>query len=142
MEVATHASPPPAPPLRTTLCALLGIRYPIVKAGMAGGTDTPELVAAVSEAGGLGLLGALGLTPADLRAAIRRVRELTDRPFGVNVVVHPPEPGDGDAAGVQRIVDRFRRELDLPPGSGEPIPLPPRAYPSSWRWWSRSGCRC
>ncbi|HKG24086.1 MAG TPA: nitronate monooxygenase [Thermomicrobiales bacterium] len=64
-------------PLRTALCDLLGIDYPILKAPMAGGTDTIDLVAAVSEAGGLGILGALMLSPDALRAVIRAIR--TDR---------------------------------------------------------------
>lgn len=51
---------------------------------MAGGPTTAELVAAVSEAGGLGSLGGAGLSPDDLRVAIWAVRALTDRPFGVN----------------------------------------------------------
>lgn len=67
------------------LCELLGIKYPILLGGMAW-AGTPELAAAVSNAGGLGLLGA-GSHPSDeLRRQIRRVRELTDKPFGVNIV--------------------------------------------------------
>ena len=69
--------------LRTRVNDLLGIAAPIVQAGMSTFTSA-ELVAAVSNAGGLGILGAL-LRPADrLRAEIRRIRTLTDRPFGVN----------------------------------------------------------
>lgn len=58
---------------------------------MAGGPSTPELVAAVSAAGGFGYLAAGYLTPTALAELIRRTRELTDRPFGVNLFV--PEPG-------------------------------------------------
>jgi NAD(P)H-dependent flavin oxidoreductase YrpB (nitropropane dioxygenase family) len=65
---------------------LLGIDVPIVQAGMAGCT-TPELVAAVSNAGGLGIIAGRGLTADQLRGDIRRVRELTTRPFGVNHIV-------------------------------------------------------
>jgi NAD(P)H-dependent flavin oxidoreductase YrpB (nitropropane dioxygenase family) len=72
--------------LRTPVCSLLGIDVPILQAGMATST-TPELVAAVSSAGGLGIVGGLGRTPDELRREIRRVRELTSRPFGVNHVV-------------------------------------------------------
>ncbi|MGH7765273.1 MAG: NAD(P)H-dependent flavin oxidoreductase [Candidatus Dormibacteraceae bacterium] len=72
--------------LHTALCDLLRIDVPILQAGMAGST-TPELVAAVSNAGGLGIIAARGQTADQLRNDIRRVRELTSRPFGVNHVV-------------------------------------------------------
>jgi NAD(P)H-dependent flavin oxidoreductase YrpB (nitropropane dioxygenase family) len=72
--------------LRTAVCSLLGIDVPILQAGMATST-TAELVAAVSSAGGLGIIGGLNRTPDELRREIRRVRELTSRPFGVNHVV-------------------------------------------------------
>jgi enoyl-[acyl-carrier protein] reductase II len=71
--------------LRTPLCELLGIRYPICQAGM-GYVARSALAAAVSEAGGLGVLAAAHHTPAGLRAEIRRVRELTDKPFGVDIL--------------------------------------------------------
>jgi len=72
--------------LHTPVCDLLGIEVPILQAGMAGCT-TPELVAAVSNAGGLGIIGGRGMTADQLRNDIRRVRELTTRPFGVNHIV-------------------------------------------------------
>ena len=72
--------------LHTPVCDLLGIEVPIVQAGMAGCT-TPELVAAVSNAGGLGIIGGRGMSADQLRSDIRRVRELTTRPFGVNHIV-------------------------------------------------------
>ncbi|MGA7910573.1 MAG: nitronate monooxygenase [Candidatus Dormiibacterota bacterium] len=72
--------------LHTPVCDLLGIDVPILQAGMAGCT-TPELVAAVSNAGGLGIIGGLRMSADQLRNDIRRVRELTTRPFGVNHVV-------------------------------------------------------
>lgn len=72
---------------RTELCDLLAIDYPILQSGM-GRVAGPELAAEVSKAGGLGILGALGVSGADLRAQIQRVRELTDRPFGVNLWLH------------------------------------------------------
>ena len=70
------------------LCDLLNIRHPIVQSGM-GRVAGPELAAAVSNAGGLGILAALNLSPDDLVRQIHRVRELTDRPFGVNLWLHP-----------------------------------------------------
>src|ERR1700704_5739655 len=72
--------------LHTPVCKLIGIEFPIFQAGMSRST-TPELVAAVSNAGGLGIIGGLGRTPDELRREIHQVRELTSRPFGVNHVV-------------------------------------------------------
>jgi hypothetical protein len=72
--------------LYTPLCDLLHIRYPIIQAGMAGGFTTPELIAAVSNAGALGVLGASRLTPEQTRNQIRRIKTLTNQPFGVNSV--------------------------------------------------------
>jgi nitronate monooxygenase len=60
--------------LHTPLCGLLGIRYPIIQAGMAGGITTLELVAAVSNGGALGILGVSRLTPEQTRDQIRRIR--------------------------------------------------------------------
>jgi len=73
-------------PVHTRLCDLLGIAHPILLAGM-GGASTPELAAAVSNAGGLGVLGAAGCGPNKLRAWIRRTRALTDQPFGVDTLL-------------------------------------------------------
>jgi NAD(P)H-dependent flavin oxidoreductase YrpB (nitropropane dioxygenase family) len=72
--------------LHTPVCELLGIDLPILQAGMSRYT-TPELVAAVSNAGGLGIIGGLSRSADELRDEIDRVRELTSRPFGVNHVV-------------------------------------------------------
>jgi NAD(P)H-dependent flavin oxidoreductase YrpB (nitropropane dioxygenase family) len=76
----------PTSKLHTRVCELLGIELPIMQAGMSTYT-TPELVAAVSNAGGLGIIGGLGRSADELRDEISKVRELTDRPFGVNHVV-------------------------------------------------------
>ena len=75
--------------LRTWLCELLDVAHPIVCAPM-GWISGPELTAAVSQAGGLGILGG-GANPPDLlRQKIRHVRNLTDRPFGVNLILSRP----------------------------------------------------
>ncbi|MBI5289830.1 MAG: nitronate monooxygenase [Chloroflexi bacterium] len=75
--------------LQSPVCDLLGIDVPIGSAGMAGGTAGPALAAAVSNAGGLGGLGGIDRGgPEEIRARIRRTRELTQRPFSVNVWVH------------------------------------------------------
>ncbi|HEV7264208.1 MAG TPA: nitronate monooxygenase [Falsiroseomonas sp.] len=76
--------------LRTPLCDMFGIRYPVLQAGMGiyrGLVTTPELVAAVSNAGGMGCIGGSGLTAEELRVAIGQVRELTSRPFGVDLII-------------------------------------------------------
>ena len=75
--------------LQTALCEALGIRWPVICAPM-GALTGPELAAAVSNAGGLGIMGASSAPPELLRMRIRRVRELTDRPFGVNLILTRP----------------------------------------------------
>lgn len=77
------------PIFHNAFCDLLGIEYPILLAGMGvGGRATPpRLVAAVSEAGGAGVLGCSGLSPEETRRRIREVRSLTDRPFGVDLLL-------------------------------------------------------
>jgi NAD(P)H-dependent flavin oxidoreductase YrpB (nitropropane dioxygenase family) len=72
--------------LHTRICETFGIEVPIVLAGM-GGASTPALAAAVSNAGGLGILGAAACSPDELRAWIRKTRELTDKPFGVDTLL-------------------------------------------------------
>ncbi|HHW02908.1 MAG TPA: enoyl-[acyl-carrier-protein] reductase FabK [Thermoanaerobacterales bacterium] len=73
----------------TEICDLLGIKYPIIQGGMAW-VATAELAAAVSNGGGLGIIGA-GNAPADVvRDQIRKAKELTDKPFGVNVYFMSP----------------------------------------------------
>jgi NAD(P)H-dependent flavin oxidoreductase YrpB (nitropropane dioxygenase family) len=75
--------------LATPLCSRLGIDVPLVQAPI-GSATTPELVASVSNAGGLGMLALTWTTPEQARTRIQRVRELTDRPFGVNLVLAFP----------------------------------------------------
>lgn len=72
--------------LHSRICEMLGIKYPIVLAGM-GGASVPRLAAAVSNAGGLGVLGAAACSPDQLRAWIRETRSLTDKPFGVDTLL-------------------------------------------------------
>lgn len=72
--------------LHTPLCERLGIDVPILSAGM-GPISGPDLVAAVSNAGGLGVLGCTSMAPDEVRTVIRRTRELTDRPFGVDLIL-------------------------------------------------------
>jgi NAD(P)H-dependent flavin oxidoreductase YrpB (nitropropane dioxygenase family) len=79
--------------LGTPLCQRLGIEHPVWCAGM-GAAAGPDLVAAVSNAGGLGVLGAAGTVPEYVRRRAARVRELTDRPFGVNFIIDEDDPED------------------------------------------------
>jgi enoyl-[acyl-carrier protein] reductase II len=73
-----------ATPFHTRLCDLLGLKYPIIQ-GALGGVGGPALVAAVSNAGGLGVLQTWGLTLEKLRSSIRETRKLTSLPFAVNI---------------------------------------------------------
>lgn len=77
------------PSLKTRITDLLGIKYPIIQAGM-NFVSYVSLAAAVSNAGGLGILTAIDQTPDELRTNIRRLRELTTNPFGVNLVPYIP----------------------------------------------------
>ncbi len=113
--------------LDTSVARLLGTPYPIVQAPMAGGFTTPELVAAVSNAGALGSLGGAVLPPDDLRDAIAAIRRLTDRPFAVNLFAPlPPPEVDADAvAAMQAVLAPFRADLGLPEAPDAPSPPPP-----------------
>jgi enoyl-[acyl-carrier protein] reductase II len=75
--------------LKTAICDLFGIRYPIIQGGMAH-VATAELVAAVSAAGGLGVIGAGASEPGWVREQIHKTRKLTDKPFGVNILLISP----------------------------------------------------
>ena len=79
--------------LRTPICDLFDIRYPIFAAGMGGVTMAP-LAGAVSAAGGMGVLGATFCTPEQLREEIAAVRRITDRPFGVDLLIPTDIPPD------------------------------------------------
>lgn len=76
--------------MKTRITELLGIRYPIIQGGMAWVAEH-RLAAAVSEAGGIGLIGAGGAPASFVREEIRQAKELTDKPFGVNVMLMNPE---------------------------------------------------
>jgi enoyl-[acyl-carrier protein] reductase II len=73
--------------MKTRMTELLGIEYPIMMAGMSWLADDPKMVAAVSNAGGLGLLATAQFTPDRTKEAIGEVRALTDKPFGANVTL-------------------------------------------------------
>jgi NAD(P)H-dependent flavin oxidoreductase YrpB (nitropropane dioxygenase family) len=124
--------------LKTKLCEMLGIEYPILSAGMGPNlmgekSGAPvELVVAVSEAGGLGVLGASGLSIGELRESIREIRSRTDKPFGVDILLPKNLAVGGlEAMGdVQEVplsqllqalppayqdwISKIKRELELP----------------------------
>ena len=109
------------PVLRTMLCDLLDIEYPIILAGMGPtvggerlGVAGPELVAAVSNAGGLGVLGGTALPPDEMEATIRQIQELTSRPFGVDILLPANTARVADARAPVR---RARAESE---SSGDP----------------------
>ncbi len=101
----------------------LGVELPVVGAPMGGGPTTPALVAAVSEAGGLGSLAGGYLSPDRLRADIAAVRGLTSRPFAVNLFVPSPvDPSDGKMEAALAALEPLRVGLGLParPAGGGP----------------------
>jgi enoyl-[acyl-carrier protein] reductase II len=75
--------------IRTALCSLLGIQHPILQGGMAW-VSTPELVVAVSEAGGLGIIGAGNAPPDLIREQVRQTKAGTDKPFALNIALFSP----------------------------------------------------
>jgi enoyl-[acyl-carrier protein] reductase II len=83
-------------PMRTRLTQMLGIEHPVMLAGM-GGVSYQRVVSAVSDAGGFGTLGAATMSSEQLDAEMRGVRELTDKPFGVDLLAALPERMVGDA---------------------------------------------
>jgi nitronate monooxygenase len=109
----------------TRLASLVGTRYPLIQAPMAG-VNTPELVAAVSNAGGLGSLGGAMLSPDALREQLAAVRALTSEPFAVNLFapLTTPEAPEAVAAMLERVAPR-REQLGLEPGVAPPTPSPP-----------------
>lgn len=138
------------PVLHTALCQMLGIEYPVVLAGMGpvvgglmGPVATAELVAAVSNAGGLGVLGGAGYGAERLRGEIQRVRSLTNKPFGVDLLLPsnymggasggetPPNPRDlipqATYAGVRKIAEDLGIEWKQRPEE----PRPAAARPAS-----------
>lgn len=120
----------------TRLCDVLGTEYPILQSGM-GGVAGPDLVAEVCNAGGLGILAGVLTPPEVLRAAIRAVRDRTDRPFGVNLLLLDEVRSPLDAttfdpdtiATVHRALAPLRTRLGLPLVEGGPRSVPALVRP-------------
>jgi nitronate monooxygenase len=106
-----------------SLMQRLGLSTPIIQAPMAGGFTPPALVAAVSAAGGLGSFGAAYLTPEAIAATAADIRGRTDRPFGINLFIHPDVPDDPAALAVAAAaLEPARRAAGL----SAPAEAPPR----------------
>jgi nitronate monooxygenase len=119
--------------IRTEICDMFGIDHPILLAGM-GGASTPELAAAVSNAGGLGVMGASSIGPRGLRDWIHRCRDLTDKPFGIDTLLpasvrrgtnlksmsNGPLPQDL-IPEYQEMVAAFLVDQDIPPADDKNI---------------------
>ena len=103
--------------LSTALSNRIGILLPIVQGPMNGGS-TPEMVAAVSNAGGLGSLAAAGLNADALRSQVAGIRSKTTKPFNINLfVLDTPAPTDHELARAIELLQPVRAELGLAPGS-------------------------
>ncbi|MEA2584127.1 MAG: nitronate monooxygenase, partial [Thermomicrobiales bacterium] len=114
-------------PVGSNFAALLGVEHPIIQAPMAGGATTPELVAAVANAGALGMIGAAYLTPTQIADTIAATRRLTNRPFGVNLFAGGGEDTrEVDPAPILAFLTRYHDELGLPPptlATSTPVPF-------------------
>jgi nitronate monooxygenase len=104
----------------------LGIENPVIQGPMGGGPSTPELVAAVSNAGGLGSLGAAYLKPDEITETIRRIKSLTSKPFGVNLFcgawnTDPP----ADPHPMLDVLAEIHETLGLPPPVLPQVPPDP-----------------
>ena len=108
--------------IHTQLCDLLEIEYPVVLAGMGMGISGADLTAAVSDAGGLGLLGCSRLTPDQIRELIGKTRELTDKPFGVDILAPPLSPSGSHEDDLKKqipreywdFVEKVKQDLSIP----------------------------
>ncbi len=112
--------------IRTPLCDLCGIKYPVFQGGMAHVSDG-KLAAAVSEAGGLGIISAVNFGGTKLREQIREARSLTGRPIGVNIMLQAPSAKDSAAVCAEEKVEIVTT------GAGNPSEFMPL--------WLEAGCR-
>ncbi|WP_363549427.1 nitronate monooxygenase [Caldifermentibacillus hisashii] len=99
---------------KTEVTNKLSIKFPIIQAGMAGGITTSELVAAVSNAGGLGMIGAGYMTPEELESNIQKVRDLTSKSFGVNLFVpEKPDVLQEEIESANQLLEPIRQMLGI-----------------------------
>lgn len=116
--------------LQNSLLHRLGIEHPVIQAPMGGGPSTPELVAAVSNAGGLGSLGAAYLSPQQITEAISKIKSLTSKPFNVNLFAGGYETRPHDPKPMLAMLAEIHESLALP----APIfpQLPPDPFPEQF----------
>jgi len=101
--------------LRSRICDILGIKYPVFQGGMAWVADA-DLAAAVSNAGGLGIIAGMNMNGEQLRAEIKKARSMTDKPFGVNVMLMSPF-----TAEVAEVIVEEKVPV-VTTGAGNPLP--------------------
>ncbi|HPQ60796.1 MAG TPA: nitronate monooxygenase [Syntrophales bacterium] len=109
--------------MKTRVTELFGIQHPIVLSGMSW-ISTPEMVAAVSNAGGLGILATGPLNDKETRQAVRRIRELTDKPFGANATLLFP----GARENAQVLLEEKVPVINFALGKGDWIVRAAHAY--------------
>ena len=119
--------------LRTPICESLGIEYPIFLAGM-GGVAYADVCAAVSEGGGFGTLGMAAEGPERIREEMRKVRKLTDRPFGVDLLAALP---DSMMRAIDVIIAEGARVFVA--GLGVPGPIIKKCHDAGLQVWSMCG---
>ena len=102
--------------IKSSITELLGIKYPIIQGGMAGVSES-ILVSAVSNAGGLGVIGSGFFPPSWLEKEIRKTKELTDKPFGVNLLMQNPNVPD-----LLKVIINEKVPIVFT-GGGNPLPL-------------------
>jgi nitronate monooxygenase len=109
--------------IRTELATRLKLKGPLIQAPMAGGATSPELVAAVCNAGALGSLGGAYLSPTELQKNIRLIKAQTDRPFAVNLFTPCPKPSltDKQIEAAIAATQSYREDLGIP----APVVQPP-----------------
>ena len=107
--------------IKSRICGILGIKYPIFQGGMAWVADA-SLAAAVSNAGGLGLISSVNAGTEAVRNEVRKCRELTDKPFGVNIMLQAPNAADI----AQMVIDEGVKILTTGAGS-------PAQYMPAWQ---------
>lgn len=107
--------------IKSRICDMLGIQYPVFQGGMAWVADA-SLASAVSNAGGLGLISSINAGTEAVRNEIRKCRELTDKPFGVNIMLQAPNADEI----AQMVVEEGVKILTTGAGS-------PAKYMESWK---------
>lgn len=102
----------------------LNVQHPIIQGPLGGGPSTPELVAAVSNAGGLGSLGAAYLTPEQITATIQKIKSLTEKPFQINLFAGGWNTNTrADPQPMLELLTEIHHTLGLPPPA-PPLPKP------------------